>query len=294
MVHGFVLWSNWTHSAAGKTTTTEFTVLNSGPETTNPNDPRRTPGGSSCGSAAAVADFQVPLSLGAQTGGSVIRPAAYTGVFAFKPTYNAISPAGANVFSPTFDTLGIFARSVDDLRLVADVFEIEGDARPTAFDIKDASVALIRTPSWDQAGLGTIAAMVKSADILRERGVNVNEISLPDSLGDGTTMRRTLQAVSYGEARTSFLAEYRKGKIQIHPMIQAIVENQANITPGERLRATDKLASLRPVVDEMFAAYSVVITPSAVDEAPLGLDDMGSPVFNTIWTVSGRNQYVFL
>ena len=83
---------------AGKTTTTEFTVTNSGPETTNPHNPNRTPGGSSCGSAAAVADFQVPLSLGGQTGGSLIRPASFTGVFAMKPTHNAISPEGQKSF----------------------------------------------------------------------------------------------------------------------------------------------------------------------------------------------------
>ena len=106
-------------SLAGKTTTTEFCVTNSGPNTTNPHDANRTPGGSSCGSAAAVADLQIPLALGAQTGGSLIRPASYTGVFALKPTYNAISPEGTKTFSFTFDTFGFMARSVDDLQLLA-------------------------------------------------------------------------------------------------------------------------------------------------------------------------------
>ena len=100
---------------SGKTTTTEFTVTNSGPETTNPRDPNRTPGGSSCGSAAAVADFQVPISLGSQTGGSVIRPASYTGIFAMKPTHNGISLEGQKAFAPTFDTFGFFTRSAEDL-----------------------------------------------------------------------------------------------------------------------------------------------------------------------------------
>ncbi|PTD07630.1 Glutamyl-tRNA [Fusarium culmorum] len=108
----------------GKTTTTEFTAMNSGPETTNPHDPNRTPGGSSCGSAAAVADLQVPLSLGAQTGGSIIRPASFTGIFAMKPTFNAISIEGQKAFAPTFDTFGFFGRSIDDLKLLADVFSL--------------------------------------------------------------------------------------------------------------------------------------------------------------------------
>lgn len=261
-------------------------MLNHGPETTNPSDTRRTPGGSSCGSAAAVADFQVPISLGTQTGGSLIRPAAYTGVFAFKPTYNAISPAGLTVYSPSLDTLGFFARSVEDLQLIAGLFDI-GDATDSDdIDMGQTSVAFIKTPYGDQAGPGTIAAMAESAKILSERGVQVCEISLPDSLGDAITTRRMLQAVSIGESRTSFLAEYRRAKSQVDAEIQALVENRAHITQKERLQATDDLAKLRPVVDELLAAYSAIITPSATDEAPLGLNDMGSPVFNTIWTVS--------
>ncbi|PGH18783.1 hypothetical protein AJ79_00196 [Helicocarpus griseus UAMH5409] len=94
----------------GKRTTTEFTLTNSGPDNTNPHGPNRTPVGSSCGSAAAVADLQVSLSLGSQTGGSIIRPASFTGVFAMKPTWNAISLEGQKSFSPTFDTFGLFSQ----------------------------------------------------------------------------------------------------------------------------------------------------------------------------------------
>ena len=233
-----------------------------------------------------MADYHVPLSLGAQTGGSVIRPAAYTGIFALKPTYNVISPEGTTVFSPTFDTLGIFARSIEDLQLVAEVFAIIDVVDPTDLDIHKASVALIKTPNWDLAGPGTKQAMDRGSEILRRNGVKVEEILLPAQLGNGATMRRTLLDVSNGEAQKSFLAAYRKNQAKLDPDIQNIVENKLNITPAERLEATDKLAGLRPVVDALFSEYSAIITPSAVDEAPLGLHDMGLPYFNTIWTVS--------
>ncbi|TGO29197.1 hypothetical protein BPAE_0017g00020 [Botrytis paeoniae] len=113
----------------GKTTTPELTWLNRSPKTTNPHDVTRTPGGSSTGSAAAVADFQVPLSIGTQTGGSLIRPASYTGIFAMKPTYNAIPLEGQKICSISLDTLGFFSRSVEDLQLLADVFSLK-DAHP--------------------------------------------------------------------------------------------------------------------------------------------------------------------
>jgi Asp-tRNA(Asn)/Glu-tRNA(Gln) amidotransferase A subunit family amidase len=108
----------------GKTTITDFAVLNSGPATTNPLDPNRTPGGSLVGSAAAVADFQVPLSCGTQTGGSVIRPASYTGTYAMKPTFNTVSGQGIKVVSLELETFGYFARSIEDLELIMDVFSL--------------------------------------------------------------------------------------------------------------------------------------------------------------------------
>jgi Asp-tRNA(Asn)/Glu-tRNA(Gln) amidotransferase A subunit family amidase len=273
---------------AGKTTTTELTVLNSGPETTNPHDASRTPGGSSCGSAAAVADYHVPFSLGTQTGGSVIRPASYTGVFAFKPTHNAVSSTGTTAFSPSFDTLGFFARSVEDLQLVAEVFGFEEDSRPIPSDLSEATIALIRPPKWHEAGPGTVAAMARTRSALEAIGVTVKDIDLPSDLGDDQSMIRTLQVVSNSEARVSFLAEYRTNKSRLDPQIQDIVKNALHITRTEKLQAIDKLSRVRSIVDELFARYTIVIAPSAVDEAPLGLTDMGSPVFNTIWTVSGR------
>ncbi|KAL2867254.1 amidase [Aspergillus lucknowensis] len=268
----------------GKATTTEFTVTNSGPNTTNTHDPNRTPGGSSCGSAAAVADFQVTLSVGAQTGGSVIRPASYTGVFAYKPTYNVVLLEGQETFAPTFDTFGFFARSIDDLQLLADVFAIKDDHPPKDIQSGDVSVALIHTPMWAQAGPSTVAAMEKAATILQNWGAHVEEVAFPAELSDADALRRIQKVITSFEAQKSFLREHRVDKERLTPEICGMVENAANYTNKEVAEASDTYARMRHVMNDLAKEYSVILTPSAVDEAPLGLGDMGSATFNTPWT----------
>ncbi|KAK3326979.1 amidase signature domain-containing protein [Cercophora scortea] len=275
----------------GKTTTTEFTVTNSGgaglgPETTNPHDANRTPGGSSCGSAAAVADYQVPISLGAQTGGSIIRPASFTGVFALKPTHNAISPEGQKTFSPTFDTLGFFARTIEDLQLVTDVFDLKDDEPPEDILLSKTTVAMIKTPMWDSAGPGTVAAMKNASTVLEQIGIKVEEVPFPAEIGDLETLQQMQKALMYREAQVAFLREYRINKTGLAPEICRLVENSSNFTNREALQAADKYAGLRPLFDELAARYSAIIAPSVIDEAPLGLENMGSAVFNTFWTAS--------
>ena len=152
----------------GKITTTEFCIRKSGPETTNPHDPKRTPGGSYCGSAAAVADFHVPIALGAQTGGSVIRPASFTGGFALKPIYNAVSHEGTKVSFMIYDTLGIMTRSVANLQLLADAFELKDDEPFQHVSLGKAKISIIKTLFWAIAGPGTISAMNKAAKMLRD------------------------------------------------------------------------------------------------------------------------------
>jgi Asp-tRNA(Asn)/Glu-tRNA(Gln) amidotransferase A subunit family amidase len=272
--------------STGKTTTTEFTVTNSGPNTTNPHDSSRTLGGSSCGSAAAVADMQVPLSLGAQTGGSIIRPASFSGVFAMKPTHSAISTEGKKAFEPTFDTFDFFANSIGDPRLLADVFALTDDEVPKEVPIEQISVALIKTPFWTSAGPGTIAAMNEAATTLRSCGANVEEVSFPKEVSDAENLKRIQKVITAGEAQATFLREYRVDKNNLAQEICHMVENASNYTRKERVRAYDTYGDMRRIVDDIAKQYSVIITPSAIDEAPLGLGDMGSATFNTLWTVS--------
>jgi Asp-tRNA(Asn)/Glu-tRNA(Gln) amidotransferase A subunit family amidase len=270
----------------GKTSTTEFGVPKSGPATTNPHDPNRTPGDSSAGSAAAVIDIQGPLSIGVQSGGSIIRSASCTDIFAMKPSHNTISMASQARFSNTSDTTGFFARSIQDLELLAVVFDINDDESPNEVALEDMSVATITTPMWDQAGPRTIAAMEKARIILEKNGVKVEEMSLPSPIDDARVLAHKHTAIMSSEAQVALLSEYRMHKQKLTPEICGIVENANGIIQKERLNATDLLSSMRPGLDELTKTYSVILAPSTVDEAPLGLGDMGSPVFNTLWTVS--------
>lgn len=261
-------------------------MINSGPNTTNPHDPNRTPGGSSAGSVAAVADFQVPISVGTQTGGSVIRPASYTGIFAMKPTYNAVSPEGQKACSVTIDTFGFFARSIEDLQLITNVFVPKDDGPLRDISLKEARVAVMKTPVWHRAGSGTIAAMEKAITILESYGAKVEQVSFPSEFDDFDTLKRMHSVVASSDAQMAFLKEYRMDKSKLDPEICRIVEDSSNYTRKEIAQAHDRYASMRPIFDDIAANYSAIITPSAVDEAPLGLNDMGSAAFNWFWTVS--------
>jgi Asp-tRNA(Asn)/Glu-tRNA(Gln) amidotransferase A subunit family amidase len=268
----------------GKTTTTEFAATTAGPKTRNPHDPKRTPGGSSSGSGAAVGDLQAPLALGTQTGGSTIRPGSFNGVYALKPTWHSVTREGQKVYSLIFDTLGLYARSVADLELLADTFAIYDDAAaPTDFSIQGTKFAFLKTIVWPNVGPGTAAALDKAVSLLRERGAEVEEISLPNYLNDLLAWHGT---VLHSEGRVSFLPEYTVAKDKISEQLVGHVENNSKISRKAQLEAFDNIAAARPVVDELLGKYAAVLTPSVPDEAPLGIEKTGSASFCSIWTVS--------
>ena len=152
----------------GKTCTTEFAATTVGPKTKNPHDSSRTPGGSSSGSGAAIGDFQAPIGLGTQTGGSVIRPGSYNGIYAYKPTWNSVTREGQKIYALILDTLGFYARSVRDLNLIADTFAIFDDVpAPIDFSVKGAKFAYLKTMVWPNVGPGTSNAMDKAVALLR-------------------------------------------------------------------------------------------------------------------------------
>ncbi|KAI4924753.1 hypothetical protein J4E85_007870 [Alternaria conjuncta] len=266
----------------GKTTTTEFAATTTGPKTRNPHDSKRTPGGSSSGSGAAVGDFQAPIGLGTQTGGSTIRPGSYNGIYALKPTWNSITREGQKIYSLILDTLGLYARSVADLELLADTFAIHDDAPPpTGFTVKGAKFALLKTMVWPSVGPGTSAALDKAVSLLRAHGAEVEEISLPDDLNDLPAWHA---AVLNSDGRTAFLPEYTVAKDKISEQLVGHVENSGNISRKAQLESFDKIAAARPVVDEILGRYAAVLTPSVPDEAPLGIEKTGSAAFCLIWT----------
>lgn len=268
----------------GKTTTTEFASTLYGGKTSNAHDPTRTPGGSSSGSGAAVGDFQAPIGLGTQTGGSTIRPGSFNGIYAFKPTWNSISREGQKIYSLLFDTLGLYARSVEDLQLLADVFSLQDD-EPVhePFEVKGAKFAMLKTKAWPQAGPGTTAAMDLGAKLLRDHGAEVEEIELPAEFDKAAEFHRTLL---HSEGRVSFLPEYRTSKKQLHPFLIGHVDNEHKISRAAQLHAFDAMAALRPKIDAIASRYAAIITPSVPDVAPVGLYSTGSASFNSIWTVS--------
>ncbi|EXK25407.1 amidase [Fusarium oxysporum f. sp. melonis 26406] len=268
----------------GKTTTTEFAAIHVGPKTHNPHDPLRTPGGSSSGSGAAVADFQAPMALGTQTGGSVIRPASFNGIYGFKPTWNSVSREGQKLYALMYDTLGWYGRCVGDLVLLADIFELRDDKdEEHAFNgIEGARFAICKTAVWPEAGPGTQDALARAADLLRSHGAEVEELGLPEEFNDVPEWYRI---GLHTEGRTSFLAEYRVGRDQIGQVLIEHVENSDNFTRKTQLMASDKLAAMRPVFDFIASQYAAIITPSVPDEAPVGLESTGShglhvPVLN--------------
>ncbi|KAK7403794.1 hypothetical protein QQX98_010436 [Neonectria punicea] len=269
----------------GKTTTTEFAAIHIGTKTRNPHNPARTPGGSSSGSGAAVADFQVPLALGTQTGGSTIRPASFNGIFGFKPTWNAISREGQKVYAVILDTLGLYARCVDDLILLADVFDLEDDDDDddgnTFHGIQGARFAICKTSVWDHAGKGTQSAMDRAATLLKAHGADVELLDLGAEFAN---MDEWFRVVLHSEGRTAFLSEYRVGKDQIHDVLVSQVKNVDQFSRKTQLAASDGIAALRPRMDEIAGRYTAIITPSVPDEAPVGLTSTGSHVLCSMWT----------
>ncbi|KAK3072507.1 hypothetical protein LTR53_006689 [Teratosphaeriaceae sp. CCFEE 6253] len=267
----------------GKTRTTEFAATVKGPVTTNPHDSDRTPGGSSSGSGAAVADSQAPIALGTQTGGSTIRPGSFNGVYAFKSTWNAISREGQKIYSLILDTLGLYARSVDDLMLLAEVFGVKDDQPPQApaDGVKGLRFAVLKTMVWDQAGAGLKAAMEAGPQLLRSHGAEVEEIQFPiefAKLPDWHT------CILKSDGRVAFRPEYMIAKDKLDRSLIEHVEEAHRYTRKDYLEAFDGVAALRPKWDAIAAEYDAVIVPSVPDEAPVGIESTGSAVFNSMWT----------
>lgn len=273
----------------GKTDTVEFAATGRRAATRNPHDLERTPGGSSSGSAAAVADGHVPLALATQTGGSTIRPASYCGVWALKPTWGLVSREGCKTYAPTLDTLGWMARSADDLRLLLDVFDAEPapePARPaTAAGPQGAAglrIAVCRTPMWARAEPATQAAMARAEQALREAGAVVEPLALPSPF---ETLAALQLRIMRAEGQVSLLNEYRLHGDALEQSLREQVLNVDRTTRAELCAAWDTAAACRPVFDALAAPYDAVLTPSTTGVAPRGLQNTGDLVFNGIWTL---------
>lgn len=278
----------------GKTVTTELAFMQAG-KTRNPFNPEHTPGGSSSGSAAAVADMQVPLAIGTQTGGSVIRPASYCGVTGFKPSFGAIPRRGVLMQSPSLDTLGVFARTPLDAALLAEVLmghdpqdsatspapvprllEVAGSAPPVK-----PLFALIRPPGWAEADPQLHAAFAELAEAL---GDQVFEATLPAAFDQAASLR---EQINFAEMARCYYRYGRDGMDSLGPRTREAMDKGAAILARDYLAALDWRAVFNAAMDEIFERCDAILCPAATGPAPAGLEFTGSAIFNGLWTMLG-------
>ena len=265
----------------GKTVTTEFANRHPGP-TSNPHDPAHSPGGSSSGSAAAVADFMVPLALGTQTGGSVIRPAAFCGIVGFKPSFGLFPPAGMHVNTESLDTVGAMARSVEDIALFRAALMAIPYAPPQLPE-RPPSLALCRTMHWARAQPEGRAVLEAAALRLRAAGATIVESELPPECAEIGEIQRCHSA---WEAPRNHAPELYRHEALLSPVLR-----EDRIAAGRRLSLDDFRAAWRAAERARAAAgrwvgeFDAILTLPAPGQAPKGLGDTGSAVFNALWTV---------
>jgi Asp-tRNA(Asn)/Glu-tRNA(Gln) amidotransferase A subunit family amidase len=278
----------------GKTVTTECAYFSPG-KTRNPHNPEHTPGGSSSGSAAAVAAGMVPLALGSQTNGSVIRPAAFCGVYGFKPTHGLIPRHGILKLSRALDHVGAFARTIEDIALVCESLvgqdERDPDTRPRAripFGAVAAEepplpplIAFVRTPMWERAEADTREAFEELTAALGDR---VEEVELPESARSAWDWHRTIMET---EMAASLDAEWERGRERLSERLRALLARGRDAGALEYQRALARIPLLNEAFADLFLRFDAILTPSAPGTAPRGLDSTGDPAFCTLWTLAG-------
>jgi len=266
----------------GKTVTTEFAGRNPG-KTAHPLDPARTPGGSSSGSAAAVADGQVFLAIGSQTAGSTIRPAAYCGVYALKPSHGAISFSGMKHLSPRLDAIGLMGRSIADLALFRAAL-LGVSPVPYVPVSGPLCVGLCRTPYWSRASADVQAAIEQAATRLAASGIEIRQVTYPDAFGDAEEL--CWEVINF-EAARELAWEYAQREHSLSPWARAAIENGRGISLDRHANNLQRLATAEQAFDTLFATVDVLIAPAAGEEAPMGLADTGSPIFNLAFQIAG-------
>jgi len=266
----------------GKTATTEFANNHPAP-TRNPRNLAHTPGGSSSGSAAAVADCMVPLAFGTQTGGSTIRPAAFCGIVGYKPSFNLVNRAGLKFVAESLDTIGLYARCVEDAALLAHA--VTGLAQPEFAASRSAPrIGLHWTPHADRAEPSALSVVEDAARRLARAGARVSELALPDDFG--RLYDEQLVIMNFEEAR-AFAYEYAQHRELLSDSLRARIEEGLATPRADYDAAMHHAASCRARLPGILGDIDVVLTLSAPGEAPAGLASTGNSLFNRLWTLLG-------
>ena len=265
----------------GKTVTTEFAYFTPGP-TANPWNVEHTPGGSSSGSAAAVASGMVPLAFGSQTAGSLIRPASYCGVFALKPTHDLVSGAGVKAFAPSLDTVGWLARSAEDLELMRAA--MLGDPFESLPDAAGMRLAACRTHEWSHSDVSGEKAWDDAHRRLSMANVPVGSLELPAALAGLLQAQKTVMAYE-AALSLAFEAEHHADRISQH--IRDLVATGRTVSQADYRAALVYAAEAREQVLVLMGEHDALLVPAAPGEAPAGLAATGDPVFSRVWTLLG-------
>jgi Asp-tRNA(Asn)/Glu-tRNA(Gln) amidotransferase A subunit family amidase len=265
----------------GKTVSTEFATRHPG-KTRNPRNLQHTPGGSSSGSAAAVADFMVPLAFGTQTSSSIIRPAAYCGTIGYKPSFNLLNRAGLKFLSESLDTLGVLARTVPDAALISE--ELSG-TRPARFDevasIKPR-IGFCRTPYWQQADASTREALEAALPRLARAGAQVTAVELDGPFADLADVQIRISSYEFYRALTYERTRFPK---LISASLMQRIRGGGQVTRDQYVQTQAIAENCRSRLADIYREHDVLLSPSAPGEAPRGLASTGNPVFGLTWTV---------
>ncbi|KUO56254.1 MAG: hypothetical protein APF80_15335 [Alphaproteobacteria bacterium BRH_c36] len=279
----------------GKTVTTELALLTPS-KTRNPRDTSRSPGGSSAGSAAAVADQMVPAALGTQTAGSVLRPASYCGVYGFKPTFGLISRSGVLMQSHTLDTVGVLARSIDDLALITDCMSSRDPGDPVSYDRSQPRLAqiasakppvppnfaFVKTPAWERHADPRMQEAF--AELNSELGASCQEIEIA-GLDNVLEWQRIVQlaenAAYYGPLQD-------KGRSVLSDGLNTRLDEGARVSVRDYIAAVASREKAYAAIEELFETFTAILTPASTGPAPLLSEGItGSPIFNGLWTYLG-------
>ena len=274
----------------GKCVTTEFALSGPG-KTKNPKDLECTPGGSSSGSAAAVSDYMVPLAIGSQTGGSVLRPASFTGILGFKPTFGTISRSGMSPISQRLDHPGIYANCVEDIDLVASVilsydsedldmiqnYQYKNDLNLN----KSLKFGFVRGPVWnfgDEDMKNGIEEFVKNSQL------DIEELDLGKDFEDAA---KAHEIIMNGSIANSLINYYQADKSNLHPFTVKRIEAGIPVSASDYVSAIEKAKKMEQILRQLFLKYDAIITPAAPGQAPRDLMNTGNAIFNGYWTMMG-------